>query len=60
MYVIIILVIIAGRPHPPSQWNERYATYADCRNAIPEVAVQFEPEEGVTIAFNCIMEERGA
>jgi len=60
MYVIIILVIIAGRPHPPFQWHERYATYADCRNAIPEVAVHFEPEEGVTKDFDCIREERGA
>jgi len=61
MYIIIIVVMIAGAPpHPPAKWHESYPTLAECRNAIPMVEIQFEPEEGVTFAFDCVSEERGA
>jgi hypothetical protein len=60
MYIIIILVIIAGTPHPSSEWHERYSTLAECDAAIPSVAKQVYPGHGVTLAFNCIREERGA
>jgi hypothetical protein len=61
MYFIIITMIIAGAPpHPPARWHESYSTLAECRNAIPMVALQFQPEDGVIWEFDCAREERGA
>jgi len=61
MYFIIITVLIAGAPpHPPARWHESYPTLAECRNAIPMVKLQFQPEESVTVDFNCVRDERGA
>lgn len=60
MYIMRILVIIAGKPHPPAQWQEQYSTLAECQSDIPLVAAQFQPAEGVVVAFDCVRNERGA
>lgn len=60
MIIIVIVALISGVPHASSTWHEHYATFQECNDAIPGVALQFLPKEGVMLTFNCVREERGA